>query len=489
MKVEVLSPHGLCAGVNAAIATALELRNVHCLHEPVHNEIVCDELKALGHRIVEDIEEIPEGETVVFSAHGVSPQIRARAKERHLKVVDTTCPFVSRVHDAVRKFAAEGVPVVIIGNPDHVEVKGILGEAPEAVVLRDLAAAKALCPGARKRIGVVCQTTMDADEVARIVEELRRRHEVETMPRVCSATKLRQDAVRAFKGDALLVLGSRNSANTGRLCEVARCPVFRAGTLEEVRKVKEELESYGTVGVTSGASTPERLLEGAVRCLSNVPQHVAIIMDGNGRWAQKRGKERGEGHVAGAKTLSNVVKWCGDRGIRYLTVYAFSTENWKRPAAEVSGIMRLLATMIRTKAASFVRNKVRFRVIGRRGDLPEKLREAIAKLEKRTERFERQLIVAVSYGGRAEIIDAINRAEGPVTEETFRRYLYAPDVPDPDLVIRTSGERRTSNFLLWETAYSEYHFTDTLWPDFTEADLDAALADFASRHRRRGGIA
>ena len=489
LKIEVIEPHGLCAGVNAAIAKALTLKNVYCLHELVHNEIVIAELKALGYRFVDVIDEVPVGETVVFSAHGVSPAVRARAVARRLKVVDTTCPFVAKVHEAVRRFAEKGLPVVVIGRPEHVEVRGIVGEAEDVHVVRNLAAVRQLPLRRGTRIGVVSQTTMDADEVERILGELARRYVVDGRPRVCTATRDRQEAVRNFTGDALLVLGSRNSSNVRRLCEAAKCPVFLAGTMDEVRKAEEDMASYGRVGVTSGASTPERFFEGVVRHLMHVPQHVAIIMDGNGRWAERCGKPRGEGHAAGAKTLSKVVDWCGARGIRYLTVYAFSTENWKRPAAEVSGIMNLFAAMLRTKGASFVRNRVRFRVVGRRGDLPAKVRAAVERLEKRTEQFERQLIVAVSYGGRAEIIDAINRVQGPVTEETFRQYLYAPDVPDPDLIIRTSGEKRTSNFLLWESAYSEYHFTDTLWPDFSEADLDAALADYASRHRRKGGLA
>jgi len=262
-----------------------------------------------------------------------------------------------------------------------------------------------------------------------------------------------------------------------------------AGTMDELRAI--DFSGVGRLGVTSGASTPERFFAEAVRYLRNVPQHVAIIMDGNGRWATQRGKRRGEGHVAGAKTLGDVLKWCGDRGIRYLTVYAFSTENWKRPKEEVDGLMKLFARMLKSKEKDFFRNKVRFRMIGRRGDLSAKLRGVVEALEAKTAHFEREFIVAISYGGRAEIVDAVNSAieKGEkLTEETFRSYLYAPDVPDPDLVIRTSGELRTSNFLLWESAYSEYYFTDTLWPDFSERELDAALESYAERHRRKGGI-
>jgi undecaprenyl diphosphate synthase len=183
-----------------------------------------------------------------------------------------------------------------------------------------------------------------------------------------------------------------------------------------------------------------------------------------------------------------VLRWCGERGIGYLTVYAFSTENWKRPREEVDGLMRLFARMLKSKAEDFVKNRVRFRMIGRRGDLSASLAREIERLEKKTEMFEREFIVAISYGGRAEIIDAVNRIEGPVTEETFRNYLYAPDVPDPDLIIRTSGEYRVSNFLLWESAYSEYYFTDRLWPDFSEDEFDRALESYAGRNRRRGGV-
>lgn len=477
MKIDVINPHGMCAGVNAAIAKALQLRDVYCLHELVHNEIVVDELKALGYRFVEDIDEVPKGATVVFSAHGVSPQVRRRAEERKLKIVDTTCPFVTKVHKAAKQFSERGLPVVIIGDEKHAEVKGIAGEIEPRKLVRG------------GRIGVVSQTTMNADEVERRVEELKRDYEVEAMAEVCSATKERQDAVKRYDGEAVLVLGSKSSSNTKRLAEVARAAgkkVFTAGTMDEVKKI--DFSGIDHLGVTSGASTPERFLMEALGYLRNVPQHIAIIMDGNGRWAMQRGKRRGEGHIAGAKTLGSVLKWCGDKGIKYLTVYAFSTENWKRPKEEVDGLMKLFVRMLKSKEKEFMKNQVRFRMVGRRGDLSKKLIDTIEALERKTAHFEREFIAAISYGGRAEIIDAINRIKGPVTEETFRNYLYAPDVPDPDLIIRTSGEIRTSNFLLWESAYSEYYFTDVLWPDFSEAELDKALLEYASRHRRKGGI-
>ena len=471
----------MCAGVNAAIAKALKLRNVYCLHELVHNEIVIGELKDLGFKFVDRIEDVPEGETVVFSAHGVSPVVREIAKARKLKVVDTTCPFVAKVHKAAKAFSDRGLPVVILGDPKHVEVKGIAGEIENGE------------KGERgEKIGVVSQTTMNADEVERQVAELRKTYDVETMAEVCHATKERQDAVKRFTGDAVLVLGSRTSSNSRRLKEVAEqngARAFLTGTMDELRAI--DFSGVERLGVTSGASTPERFMMEAVKFLRHVPEHVAMIMDGNGRWATLRGKKRGEGHKAGAKTLGDVLNWCGDRGIKYLTVYAFSTENWKRPKEEVSGLMDLFARMLKTKERSFMKNRVRFRMIGRRGDLSKKLLAVIEALEKKTAHFERQFIVAISYGGRAEIVDAMNaamRKGEPLTEETFRNYLYAPDVPDPDLVIRTSGELRTSNFLLWETAYSEYYFTDVLWPDFSEAELDKALEAYAQRHRRKGGV-
>ena len=498
MKVDVIEPHGLCAGVNAAIAKALTLRDVWCLHELVHNEIVVGELKALGYRFADRIEDVPDGATVVFSAHGVSPAVREYAAAHGMKVVDTTCPFVARSHRAARDFAERGLPVVVLGDHGHAEVRGIVGEVEAAggrCFVNEVPRG-----GGRQKVGVVVQTTMNADDAARRVEALGEKCEVVGTAGVCKATKERQDAVRAYcaaRGGeggrpAVLVLGSRKSANSRRLADVAgECGAvaFMAGTMDELRAL--DFSGVERLGVTSGASTPERFFAEAVRFLRNVPQHVAIIMDGNGRWATRRGKRRGEGHVAGAKVLGDVLHWCGDRGIRYLTVYAFSTENWKRPKAEVDGLMRLFAKMLKSKERDFMKNRVRFRMIGRRGDLSKGLQKVIESLEAKTAHFEREFIVAISYGGRAEIVDAANEAmkKGePITEETFRRFLYAPGVPDPDLVIRTSGELRTSNFLLWEAAYAEYYFTDTLWPDFSEAELDAALEAYASRHRRRGGV-
>lgn len=499
MIVTPLEPHGMCAGVNAAIAKALKLRGVYCLHALVHNEIVINELKELGFVFVERLEEVPEGATVVFSAHGVAPSVRERARQRRLKIVDTTCPFVAKVHKAARAFAERGLPVVILGDKNHAEAQGVAGEVEAVggrVVWPD--EIETLAPG--EKIGVVSQTTMNADDVARRVEALRARFpELETTAEVCRATKERQDAVRSFCTEAaeggetgVLVLGSTTSSNSKRLAEVARengAKAFLAASLDEVKRL--DLTGIRRLGLTSGASTPERLFMETMKLLRPVPEHVAMIMDGNGRWATERGKKRGEGHVAGAKTLTKVLDWCGARGVKYLTVYAFSTENWKRPKEEVDGLMSLFARMLKSKEKEFVKNAVRFRMIGRRGDLSPKLLKTIEALEAKTAAFERQFIVAISYGGRAEVVDAVNaalKAGEPVTEETFSKYLYAPDVPDPDLVIRTSGELRTSNFLLWEAAYAEYYFTNVLWPDFSEEELDKALESYAARHRRKGGV-
>ena len=223
------------------------------------------------------------------------------------------------------------------------------------------------------------------------------------------------------------------------------------------------------------------------------PRHLAVIMDGNGRWAIARGKPRLEGHRAGARTLERVLDWCGEAGVEILTVYAFSTENWKRPKPEVEGLMRLLGRFLVSQRKKLLADGVRFRVIGRRGDLSPSLQKRIADLEEATRAGTRQLVVALSYGGRAEIVDAARKfaalPEAERDEAGFTRCLYAPDLPDPDLIVRTSGELRLSNFLLWECAYSELYVTDVMWPDFDRAAFDAALAAYAKRERRMGGHA
>lgn len=275
MQVEVLEPHGFCAGVTAALRKALALvrdgaaDTVYCLHELVHNEIVVGDLTRRGFKFVESVADVPAGATVLFSAHGVSPAVRRAAAARRLKVVDATCPFVTRVHTAAREFAARGLPVVVIGHENHAEVKGIVGEVSDVAGHSPAVTANSptlsTAPGGSQTIGVVSQTTMNADEVAELVAQLKERFTVETMAEVCNATKERQDAVKAFDGDALLVLGSANSSNTRRLMEVARCRAFRAGTLEEVRAL--DLRGVRRLGVTSGASTPEIFLAEAVAYL------------------------------------------------------------------------------------------------------------------------------------------------------------------------------------------------------------------------------
>ncbi|MBR4523119.1 MAG: di-trans,poly-cis-decaprenylcistransferase [Kiritimatiellae bacterium] len=215
-------------------------------------------------------------------------------------------------------------------------------------------------------------------------------------------------------------------------------------------------------------------------------EHLAVIMDGNGRWAEKRHLPRLMGHRAGAEALDRCMHYCKAAGIKYLTVYAFSTENWKRSEEEVSGLMKLLSGFIRSKEQTLVKEKVAFRVIGRRTDLSEKLQAEIAALEEKTRGGEFTLVVALSYGGRDEIVRAAMKFKGG-TEADFAACLDTAGIPDPELIIRTSGEQRTSNFLLWQSAYSEYYFTPVLWPDFDQAEFDKAMESFAKRERRKGG--
>lgn len=228
------------------------------------------------------------------------------------------------------------------------------------------------------------------------------------------------------------------------------------------------------------------------------PQHIAIIMDGNGRWAQQQGKPRLAGHQAGAETVRRVVRLCHDAGIRYLTLYAFSTENWKRPSTEVAGLMQLLQLFLENEKQALIQQCVRLRVIGQRDDLPPAVQDAIADVENATKHFDNNLILALSYSGRSEltralrkIAQAVHRGEitpDLLTEETITAALDTAGIPDPDLIIRTSGEFRISNFLLWQCAYSEFYITQTCWPDFREQDFNDALAAFAARERRYGGI-
>ena len=224
-------------------------------------------------------------------------------------------------------------------------------------------------------------------------------------------------------------------------------------------------------------------------------KHLAIIMDGNGRWATKRGLSRSEGHRAGAQNIRRVVEAARELGIKYLTVYAFSTENWKRPAAEVAALMSLISEFTQSMLPEMMANNVRLRSIGRPQDLPLPARRALRKAVNATaENTGFTLNIALSYGGRAEIVDAVNTilktrsGKRRLTEAEFARYLYAPDIPDPELMIRAGGEFRLSNFLLWELSYSELYVTDTLWPDFDAATLKQALDFYSGRDRRFGNI-
>ena len=268
-------------GVRAAVEKAsrtLSLSSgkaVYCLHELVHNEQVVADLTARGLRFVESLDEVPDGATVLFSAHGVAPAVRDEAKRRGLAVVDTTCPFVERAHRAARGFAARGVPVVVVGRPEHAEVRGVVGEVPECSVVASAEEVAALCIPESAPLGVLCQTTLSSGTVRAVLDALRARYpRLETPPAadVCTATRDRQRAVAEFVrggGDGVLVLGSAGSSNTNRLVEVARAAgapfAARAGTMEEVRAL--DFAGVRRLGVTAGASTPEDFLERVVAAL------------------------------------------------------------------------------------------------------------------------------------------------------------------------------------------------------------------------------
>ena len=231
-----------------------------------------------------------------------------------------------------------------------------------------------------------------------------------------------------------------------------------------------------------------------------IPAHVAIVMDGNGRWAQRRGLKRTEGHAAGEEALFDTVEGALDLGISWLTVYAFSTENWRRPLDEVRFLMRFNESLLLRRRDDLHERGVRVRFIGRRGGrVPRRVLQRIEETEALTARNRRMtLTFAFNYGGRAELADAVRAIAAGVhsgridpervDERMISRHLYAPDMPDPDLVVRTSGEYRVSNYLLWESAYSEFVFTDVLWPDFRRAHLAAAIREFQQRERRFGGV-
>ena len=220
--------------------------------------------------------------------------------------------------------------------------------------------------------------------------------------------------------------------------------------------------------------------------------HIAFIMDGNGRWAKKRGLIREYGHIEGAKNFKRIVRYCGDVGIKTVTVYAFSTENWSRPENEVNRLMSLLLNYIDDALSQLEENQIRFVFLGDKSVLSKELRERACELEEKSVGYPLTLNIALNYGGRAEIVHACNSliAEGKtsVTEQDICSRIYTKNSPDPDLIVRTGGDFRISNFLLWQSAYSEFHFTKTLWPDLDKKELDSIIRNFYGRHRRFGGL-
>lgn len=232
---------------------------------------------------------------------------------------------------------------------------------------------------------------------------------------------------------------------------------------------------------------------------ASVPVHVAIIMDGNGRWAAARGLPRTEGHRRGAESARAVIKAASNSGVKYLTLFGFSSENWKRPSGEVMDLMGLLRLYLRKELAELHKQGVKFSVIGDRTRLPEDVQDLVAAAEERTrDNAGLNLVLALSYGGRAELVNTARTlaeqvqagtlAPADISEEMFAANLETIHIPDPDLLIRTSGEQRISNFLLWQCAYTEFVFTDTLWPDFRGEAFDEAIAEFQSRERRFGDV-
>ena len=226
---------------------------------------------------------------------------------------------------------------------------------------------------------------------------------------------------------------------------------------------------------------------------NNLPKHIAITMDGNGRWAKSKGKLRIFGHNNGVKAVKNTVEAAAEIGIKFLTLYAFSTENWNRPSKEVNALMTLLVSAINKETKTLMNNNIKLSTIGDTDSLPSKAKKELAEaIDKTKENTRMTLVLALSYSGRWDILNAVNEItkkgveNDKITEEQFQQYLSTKSVPDPELLIRTSGEYRISNFLLWQIAYSELYFTDTLWPDFRRADLAKAILDYQSRERRFG---
>jgi len=229
----------------------------------------------------------------------------------------------------------------------------------------------------------------------------------------------------------------------------------------------------------------------------SIPQHVAIIMDGNGRWARKRGLPNIMGHRAGAKTARMIIESCKELGVKVLTLYTFSTENWKRPKREVEGLFKLLGEYLEREAYKFNKNNIRFQAIGDIEKFPKDLRKTLADIIESTKSNKDFVLnLALNYGSRAEIVGAVRRLSADIlggavrpesiTEEIFSDYLYTRGLPDPQLLIRTSGEMRLSNFLLWQLSYTEFYVTDILWPDFKKSDLEEAIRSYQTRDRRFG---
>lgn len=246
-------------------------------------------------------------------------------------------------------------------------------------------------------------------------------------------------------------------------------------------------------------NTPDGFLKGVNMFSKKMPQrvvpcHIAIIMDGNGRWAKKRGLPRNAGHAAGSKKFKDIARYCNKIGVKHLTVYAFSTENWRRPKEEVAGIMNILRDYLKD-SKNYIKENIKLSFIGDRSVLPEDIKGLMQTAEEDSSRATGLCChIAVNYGGRDEIVNAVRGilkdgvSLDDIAESDISKRLYTHDYPDPDLIIRPSGELRLSNFLIWQSAYSEFWFSDILWPDFKEKDLDRAIDDFNKRNRRFGGV-
>ncbi len=270
----------------------------------------------------------------------------------------------------------------------------------------------------------------------------------------------------------------------------------------------KEMDDKQAGGSSRGAGAPPRMGSDAPRLRGeqsedfcgakvsaslNIPRHIAVIMDGNGRWAKKRGLPRTAGHTAGADSFRRAARYCRKLGVEYLTVYAFSTENWKRPEDEVAGIMGLLERYLRQALRDMEKEKIRIRIFGDLAPFSDKLRTMCQECVERSKVYSGANVnICLNYGGRDEIVRAAQKwaADGcpALTEERFGSYMWGGDIPDPDLLIRPGGEKRISNFLLWECAYAEMYFSDVLWPDFDEKQFDKAIEAYQHRERRFGDV-